>query len=60
MQTSIATVSVSGTLQEKMTALAAAGYDAQEVFEPEDQNSIRLGRLLPISALKPVNGSSPI
>lgn len=35
MRTSIATVSVSGTLQEKLTALAAAGYDAVEIFEPD-------------------------
>ena len=28
MRTSIATVSVSGTLEQKLTAIAAAGYDA--------------------------------
>jgi 4-hydroxyphenylpyruvate dioxygenase len=35
MRTSIATVSVSGTLEQKLTAIAAAGYDAVEIFEPD-------------------------
>jgi len=35
MRTSIATVSVSGTLEQKLTAIAAAGYDSVEIFEPD-------------------------
>jgi 4-hydroxyphenylpyruvate dioxygenase len=33
MLTSIATVSVSGTLEEKLQAIAAAGFDGVEIFE---------------------------
>ena len=33
MKTSIATVSLSGGLGEKLTAIAAAGFDAVEIFE---------------------------
>jgi 4-hydroxyphenylpyruvate dioxygenase len=33
MQTSIATVSISGTLVEKLTAIQAAGFDGVEIFE---------------------------
>ncbi|GLW09438.1 4-hydroxyphenylpyruvate dioxygenase [Microtetraspora sp. NBRC 13810] len=33
MRTSIATVSVSGTLTEKLAAIAAAGFDGVEIFE---------------------------
>ena len=33
MQTSIATVSLSGTLDEKLEAIAAAGFDGVEIFE---------------------------
>lgn len=33
MQTSIATVSLSGTFEEKIAAIAAAGFDGIEVFE---------------------------
>jgi 4-hydroxyphenylpyruvate dioxygenase len=33
MKTSIATVSLSGDLEEKLTAIAAAGYDGVEIFE---------------------------
>ena len=33
MKTSIATVSISGTLEEKLGAVAAAGFDAVEIFE---------------------------
>ena len=33
MQTAIATVCVSGTLQEKLEAIAAAGFRAVEIFE---------------------------
>lgn len=33
MQRSIATVSISGTLVEKLTAIQAAGFDGVEIFE---------------------------
>ncbi|QQR40027.1 bifunctional sugar phosphate isomerase/epimerase/4-hydroxyphenylpyruvate dioxygenase family protein [Devosia rhizoryzae] len=33
MKTSIATVSISGDLSEKLTAIAAAGFDGVEIFE---------------------------
>jgi 4-hydroxyphenylpyruvate dioxygenase len=33
MKTSIATVSISGNLREKLTAIAAAGFDGVEIFE---------------------------
>lgn len=33
MKTSIATVSISGTLKEKLAAIAAAGFDGIEIFE---------------------------
>lgn len=35
VRTSIATVSLSGTLEEKLVAIAAAGFDGFEVFEPD-------------------------
>lgn len=35
MRTSIATVCLSGSLEEKMDACAAAGFDGIEVFEPD-------------------------
>ena len=35
MKTSIATVSLSGSLDEKLHAAAAAGFDAVEIFEPD-------------------------
>lgn len=35
MKTSIATVSISGTLREKLDAIAAAGFDGIEVFEQD-------------------------
>ncbi|PIE07135.1 MAG: 3-keto-5-aminohexanoate cleavage protein [Rhodobacterales bacterium] len=35
MKTSIATVSISGTLDEKLEAIAAAGYDGIELFEQD-------------------------
>jgi 4-hydroxyphenylpyruvate dioxygenase len=35
MKTSIATVCLSGTLEEKMRASAAAGFDGVEIFEPD-------------------------
>ena len=35
MRRSIATVCLSGSLEEKMAASAAAGFDGIEVFEPD-------------------------
>jgi len=35
MKTSIATVSISGTLQDKLDAIAAAGFDGIEIFEQD-------------------------
>ncbi|MGH3025807.1 MAG: sugar phosphate isomerase/epimerase family protein, partial [Gaiellaceae bacterium] len=35
MKSSIATVSVSGTLDEKLTAIASAGFDGIDLFEPD-------------------------
>jgi 4-hydroxyphenylpyruvate dioxygenase len=35
MKTSIATVCLSGTLEEKLRASAAAGFDGVEIFEPD-------------------------
>ena len=35
MKTSIATVSISGNLREKLAAIAAAGYDGIEIFEQD-------------------------
>lgn len=35
MKTSIATVSISGTLREKLTAIAKAGFDGIEIFEQD-------------------------
>jgi 4-hydroxyphenylpyruvate dioxygenase len=44
MKTSIATVSISGTLSEKLEAIAAAGFDGIEIFEQDlitDSSSAR-------------------
>ncbi|MFD1798081.1 bifunctional sugar phosphate isomerase/epimerase/4-hydroxyphenylpyruvate dioxygenase family protein [Paracoccus aurantiacus] len=35
MRTSIATVSIAGTLREKLAAIAAAGFDGVEIFEQD-------------------------
>ena len=35
MKTSIATVSVSGSLPEKLEAIASAGFDGIEIFEQD-------------------------
>ena len=35
VRTSIATVSLGGSLEDKLTAIAAAGFDGFEVFEPD-------------------------
>ncbi|MFC5954976.1 bifunctional sugar phosphate isomerase/epimerase/4-hydroxyphenylpyruvate dioxygenase family protein [Streptomyces pratens] len=43
MRTSIATVSLSGTLTEKLTAAARAGFDGVEIFE----NDLLVGPLTP-------------
>jgi 4-hydroxyphenylpyruvate dioxygenase len=42
MKTSIATVSISGTLESKLQAIAAAGFDGAEIFE-NDLLSTHLG-----------------
>ena len=36
MKTSIATVSISGNLREKLEAIAKVGYDGIEIFETEE------------------------
>lgn len=50
MKTSIATVSISGTLREKLTAIAAAGYDGIEIFEQDfiadDASPAEIGRMV--------------
>lgn len=35
LRTAIATVCISGTLEDKLTAAAAAGFDGVEIFEPD-------------------------
>jgi 4-hydroxyphenylpyruvate dioxygenase len=35
MKTSIATVSIAGSLREKLVAIARAGFDGYEIFEPD-------------------------
>lgn len=50
MKTSIATVSISGNLPEKLEAIAAAGYDGIEIFEQDfiahDGNPREVGDLI--------------
>ncbi|AXI47535.1 3-keto-5-aminohexanoate cleavage protein [Sulfitobacter sp. SK012] len=50
MKTSIATVSISGSLPEKLEAIAAAGYDGIEIFEQDfithDGSSRDVGNLI--------------
>ena len=50
MQTSIATVSLSGTLDRKLIAIANAGYDGVEIFENDllgfDGTAADVGRLI--------------
>jgi 4-hydroxyphenylpyruvate dioxygenase len=62
MKRSIATVSISGTLEEKLRAIAAAGFDAVEIFENDftcfDRSARDVARLcgdlgLGICALQP-------
>ncbi|MGE0150982.1 MAG: bifunctional sugar phosphate isomerase/epimerase/4-hydroxyphenylpyruvate dioxygenase family protein [Reyranellaceae bacterium] len=50
MRTSIATVSISGTLREKLAAIAAAGFDGVEIFEADflafDGTPAEVGRIV--------------
>lgn len=50
MKTSIATVSISGDLREKLTAIAAAGFDGVEIFETDflafDGTPAEVGRMV--------------
>lgn len=50
MKTSIATVSISGTLTEKLQAIAAAGFDGVEIFENDflafDGSPREVGRMV--------------
>lgn len=63
MKTSIATVSLSGTLSEKLDAIAATKCDAVEIFE-NDLRSWNGGATratappMPLSGLLPRHGSS--
>ncbi len=48
MKTSIATVSISGDLQQKLGAIAKAGFDGVEIFENDfltfDESPVRWAR----------------
>ncbi|HEV7308179.1 bifunctional sugar phosphate isomerase/epimerase/4-hydroxyphenylpyruvate dioxygenase family protein [Ensifer sp.] len=50
MKTSIATVTLSGTLPEKLDAIAAAGFDGVEIFENDllvsDESPRQIGRMV--------------
>ena len=50
MKTSIATVSISGDLREKLAAIAAAGFDCVEIFENDfltfDGTPAEVGRMV--------------
>ncbi|NDV99895.1 bifunctional sugar phosphate isomerase/epimerase/4-hydroxyphenylpyruvate dioxygenase family protein [Salipiger sp. PrR002] len=50
MKTAIATVSISGTLPEKLEAIAAAGFDGVEIFEQDfiahDGGAREVGRMI--------------
>jgi len=56
MKTSIATVSISGDLREKLAAIAAAGFDGVEIFENDflafDGSPAEVGRLVREQGLK--------
>lgn len=56
MKTSIATVSISGTLSEKLAAVAAAGFDGVEIFENDfltfDGSPAEVGRMVRDHGLK--------
>jgi 4-hydroxyphenylpyruvate dioxygenase len=55
MKTSIATVSVSGSLAEKLTSIAQRGYDAAEIFENDllsaPQSAAEIGAMMRDSGL---------
>ena len=55
-QRSIATVSVSGTLDEKLQAIAEAGFDAVEIFE----NDLLAFNRTAARGGCPVQGSRPV
>jgi hypothetical protein len=48
-RSSIATISISGTLAEKLSAIAAAGYQAVEIFENDllsaPQSAVEIGAM---------------
>ena len=50
MKTSIATVSISGNFQEKLEAIAAAGFHGLEIFEQDfiaqDANPRQVGEMI--------------
>lgn len=50
MKTSIATVSISGDLDQKLAAIAAAGFDGVEIFENDllvyDRSPREVGRMV--------------
>ena len=56
MKTSIATVSISGDLREKLAAIAAAGFDGVEIFETDflafDGTPAEVGRMVRDSGLE--------
>ena len=52
MQTSIATVSLSGTLNRKLIAIANAGYDGVEIFENDFRSRGQLYYMQGIEARK--------
>lgn len=56
MKTSIATVSISGDFQEKLTAIARAGFDGIEIFENDflafDRSPAEVGRMVRDHGLK--------
>ncbi len=50
MKTSIATLSIAGSQPEKLDAIAAAGFDGVEIFEPDllasDLTPAEIGRMV--------------
>ena len=62
MKTSIATVSLSGDLQEKLSAIAKAGFDGVEIFELDfisyDGAPRELGALVREHGLRSVGGQA--
>src|SRR5258708_9211303 len=66
---SIATVALSGSLDEKLRAIAGAGFDAVEIFwndlltfngSPRDAGQLRRGRGLSICAVHPFPDSAAL